>query len=167
MPTTEAPARVSAVPRRLRLVCALAAAAVVVGMVVVGLLLPDSSTGVVQFGWADQVAVIGIGICLGIGILTLGRSRVDADAAGVRGPQRVRPARAAVGRGAGGALRPASSSWASLLLTNGDEVSLLAVQAVDREHTVRAVEGLRALLAAARAAEEAAAPPRPPLLYDD
>ena len=45
------------------------------------------------------------------------------------------------------------SPWASLVLRNGDEVALLAVQAVDKERAVRAVEGLRALLAAAHAQE--------------
>ena len=55
------------------------------------------------------------------------------------------------------------SSWATLVLTNGDELPLLAVQAADKEHTVRAVEGLRALLAEAKAAEPAPLP----LLYDD
>ena len=162
MSAPEVPARVSAVPRRLRLVCVLAAAVVVTAMVVVGLLLPDSSTGVVEFGWADQVAIIGIGVCLGSGILTLGRSRVDADASGVRARNlfvtHVYP------WGAVRAVRfDRHSSWASLLLVNGDEVSLLAVQAGDREHAVRAVEGLRALHAAAKAAE----PPPVPLLYDD
>ena len=47
------------------------------------------------------------------------------------------------------------------MLENGDEVSLLAVQAVDRERAVRAVEGLRALRAAARRED----PKPPPLLY--
>ncbi len=162
MPVTDAPARVSAVPRRLRLVCALAAAVVVVVMVVVGLLLPGSSTGVVQFGWADQVAIIGIGVCLGAGILTFGRSRVDADASGVR--VRNLFVRHELPWAAVRAVRfDRHSSWASLLLVNGDEMSVLAIQAGDREHAVRAVEGLRALLAQAQAAE----PPRPPLLYDD
>ena len=54
------------------------------------------------------------------------------------------------------------SAWASLLLENGDEVSLLAVQAIDRERAVQAVEGLRALRAAARAKD----PVPPPLLYE-
>ena len=162
MAAPEAPARVSAVPRRLRLVCALAAAVVVAAMVVVGLLLPDSSTGVVQFGWADQVAIIGIGVCIGAGILTLGRSRVDADASGVR----VRNVfvRHELPWAAVRAVRfDRHSAWASLLLTNGDELSVLAVQAGDKEHAVRAVDGLRALLAQARAAE----PPPLPLLYDN
>ena len=55
------------------------------------------------------------------------------------------------------------SPWASLVLRNGDEVALLAVQAVDKERAVAGVEGLRALRAAARAND----PVRPPLLYDD
>ena len=55
------------------------------------------------------------------------------------------------------------SPWASLLLENGDEISVLAVQAADREYAVRTVEGLRALHAAKRAQD----PVRPPLLYDD
>ena len=162
MPASGAPAPVRAVPRRLRLVCALGAAVVVAAMTVVGLLLPSSSTGVVQFGWADQVALIGIGVCLGLGILTFGRSRVDADATGVR----VRNVfvRHDLPWAAVRSVRfDRHSSWASLLLTNGDELSLLAVQAADKEHTVRAVEGLRALLAEARAAEPAPLP----LLYDD
>lgn len=131
-------------------------------MVVVGLLLPESSTGVVQFGWADQVAIIGIGVCIGAGILTLGRSRVDADATGLR----VRNVfvRHELPWTAVRALRfDRRSPWASLLLTNGDEVALLALQAVDKEHAVRAVDGLRALLAQAKAAE----PAPPPLLYDN
>ena len=162
MPTADAPASVSAVPRRLRAVCALGAAVVVAAMVVVGLLLPESTTGVVQFGWADQVAVIGIGICLGLGILTIGRSRVDADAAGVR-VRNVFVNHELPWAAVRSVRFDRHSSWASLLLTNGDEVSLLAVQAVDKEHAVRAVEGLRDLLAAARAAEPAPLP----LLYDD
>ena len=157
-----APARVSAVPRRLRLVCALAAAVVVAAMVVVGVTLPSSSTGVVAFGWVDQVAMIGLGVCLGAGILTLGRSRVDADSSGVA--VRNLFVRHVYPWAAVRAVRfDRHSSWASLLLTNGDEVSVLAVQAGDREHAVRAVDGLRALLAQAKAAEPAPIP----LLYED
>jgi hypothetical protein len=162
VPAPVAPARVSAVPRRLRLVCALGAAVVVAAMVVVGLTLPSNSTGVVAFGPVDQVAMIGIGVCLGAGILTLGRSRVDADPSGVAirnlFVRHVYPWTAVK------AVRfDRHSSWASLLLTNGDEVSVLAVQAGDREHAVRAVDGLRALLAQAKAVEPAPVP----LLYED
>ncbi|MGY1715804.1 PH domain-containing protein [Geodermatophilus nigrescens] len=154
---------VSATPRRLRLICAVAAAVVVAVMVVVAVLLTESSTGVVTFGLVDQVAVVGLGLFVGGGVMLAGASRVDADADGVRvrnvlvkhelGWDRVRAVRF-----------DRHSSWASLELTNDDEVAVLAVQAVDRQRALDAVEGLRALLAAHRAAH-----PKPatgPLLYE-
>jgi hypothetical protein len=161
-PSAPAPRPVSAVPRLMRLLCATAAGGVVAVMLVVALTLPSSSTGVVRFGTVDQVAVAGLGLVLGAGLLALGRSRVDADATGIRFRNI-----ALVHELPWSAVRAVAfdrkSPWASLVLRNGDEVSLLAVQAVDKERAVRAVEGLRALLAAARAQE----PVPPPLLYDD
>lgn len=152
----------SAVPRRLRLLLAVLGAVVVGVMVFVALGLKETTNTVVTYRTSDQVAVAGIGLVLAAGILFLGRSRVDADADGVRVRnvvvhhqlpwQAVRAVRF-----------DRKSAWASLLLENGDEVSLLAVQAMDREHAVRAVEGLRALRAAARASD----PVPPPLLYDN
>jgi Bacterial PH domain len=154
---------VSAVPVRMRLVCAVTAAVVVVGMVVVGLLLKVADpTGTVSFHTADQVAMICLGVIIGAGVLLLGRPRVDADRTGLRvrnilvshrlGWEQVRAVRF-----------DRSSSWASLLLTTGEELAVLAIQAADKERAVAAVEGLRALLHAARPAAE----PQPPLLYDD
>jgi Bacterial PH domain len=153
---------VSAVPHRMRVACAVLAAVVVAVMTVVALVLKSSSTGTVRFQTSDQVAMLGIGLAIGAGILFLGRSRVDADAAGVR-----------LRNIAGGRELPWSvvravrfdrkSPWASLLLQNGDEVALLALQAVDGERAATAVEGLRRLLAAARPPVEAG----PPLLYED
>jgi hypothetical protein len=131
-------------------------------MVVVGVLLKSTATGVVTFRTSDQVAMVGLGVLLGAGILLLGRSRVDADVDGVR-------VRNILGRhevpwSAIRAVRfDRNSAWASLLLTNDDELALLAVQAGDRMRAVAAVEGLRALLAHARSLE----PAKPPLLYDD
>jgi hypothetical protein len=156
------PPDVTAVPRRMRQICAACATVVVVAMALVALTLPSSSTGVVRFHASDQVAVAGIGLVLGAAILFLGRSRVDADAAGVR-----------IKNVVGGRTVPWSmvravafdrkSPWATLLLTNDDEMALFAVQALDKERAVQATEGLRALLAAAKAKE----PARPPLLYDN
>ena len=159
---TTPPPAVSAVPRRLRIICAASAAVVVGVMVVVGVLLKSTATGVVTFRTSDQVAMIGLGVLLGAGILMLGRSRVDADADGVR-------VRNILGMhelpwSAIRAVRfDRNSAWASLLLTNDDELAVLAVQAGDKMRAVRAVEGLRALLAHARSLE----PAKPPLLYDD
>jgi hypothetical protein len=146
----------------MRLVCAATAAVVVGAMVIVGALLKSSSTGVVSFHTADQVAMICLGVIIGGGILALGRPRVDADADGIRvrnilgshrlGWELVRSVRF-----------DRSAAWASLLLTTGEELAVLAVQAADKEYAVSAVEGLRALLAASRPAAD----PGPPLLYDD
>jgi hypothetical protein len=150
---------VSAVPRRMRLICAVSAAGIVVVMAVAGLAL-SSSDGVVNYRTSDQIAMAGLGLLLGAGMIALGRFRVDADASGVRIRnlavthelpwQAVRAVRF-----------ERTSAWASLLLENGDEVSVLAVQAMDKEHAVGAVEGLRRLHAAARAKD----PKPPPLLY--
>jgi hypothetical protein len=146
----------------MRVVCAVVGGVVFGALLVVALTLPSNSVGVVEFGVVDQIAIGGLGLILGGAIAWLGRSRVDADAERVRFRnvllthelpwQAVRAVRF-----------DRKSSWASLLLENGDELSVLAVQAVDREYAVRAVEGLRALHAAARAKD----PVRPPLLYDD
>jgi hypothetical protein len=154
---------VHAVPRRMRLVCAVTAEVVAVGLVLAGLFLRIADpTGTVSFHTADQVALGCLGVILGAGILLLGRPRVDADATGLRvrnilaghrlGWDQVRSKRT-----------DRSSSWAALLLTTGEELAVLAVQAVDGERAVVAVEDLRALLHASRPVPE----PGPPLLYDD
>jgi cytochrome c biogenesis protein CcdA len=145
----------------MRLALALTGAVVVAVMVVVAAGLKEMTNTVVTYRTSDQFAIVGLGLVIAAGLVFLGRSRVDADATGVRVRnvvvhhelpwQAVRAVRF-----------ERKSAWASLLLENGDEVSLLAVQAVDREHAVRAVEGLRALRTAARASD----PVPPPLLYD-
>lgn len=146
----------------MRLLCGAVGAVVFGALLVVALTLPSNSTGVVEFGVVDQVAIAGLGLILGVGIGLLGRSRVDADADGVR-VRNVVSTRELSWRAVRAVRFDRKSSWASLLLENGDETAVLAVQAADREHAVRAVEGLRALHAAARAKD----PVPPPLLYDD
>jgi len=146
----------------MRLALALAGVVVVAVMVVVAAGLKETTNTVVTYRTSDQFAIVGLGLVIAAGLVFLGRSRVDADAAGVRVRnvvvhhelpwQAVRAVRF-----------ERTSAWASLVLENGDEVSLLAVQAVDKEHAVRAVEGLRALRAAARASDSVP----PPLLYDN
>ena len=144
----------------MRLICGVVAVLVVVAMAVVALSLRTSSTGVVKFGPADQFAIAGLGLVLGAGIGWLGRSRVDGDAAGVR-VRNVAVTHEFPWQAVRAVRFDLKSSWASLVLENEDEVALLAVQAVDKEYAVRAVEGLRALHAAARAKD----PKPPPLLY--
>jgi hypothetical protein len=146
----------------MRQLCAVLAAVVVAVMAYAALTLKSSSTGVVRFGVVDQFAIGGLGVVIAAGLLALGRSRVDADADSVRFRN------IALGHELPWTMVRAvafdrKSPWASLVLRNGDEVALLALQAVDKQRALRAVEGLRDLLAAAQAKE----PARPPLLYDD
>jgi hypothetical protein len=146
----------------MRLACALAAVVVVLVMLWVALMLPSTTNTVVDYGTVDQVAMAGLGLVMAAGLLWLGRSRVDADADGVRW-RNVAISHALPWSAVRSVRFDRKSSWATLLLRNDDEVTLFAVQAVDKERAVAAVEGLRALLAAAHAKE----PARPPLLYDD
>ena len=146
----------------MRLLCALAAAVVVGIALVVALSLKSASTGVVVFRTDDQIAIFGLGLALGAAILALGRSRVDADAEGVRIRNVV--IRHELPWTAVRAVSFARTSpWATLQLENDDEVAVLAVQAADKERAVQAVEALRALHAAKRAQD----PVKPPLLYDN
>src|SRR3954468_13229220 len=138
---------VSAVPRRLRLACAVVAAAVVVVVGIAALVLKSSSTGVVRFHTSDQVAVFALGLAVAAGILALGRSRVDADADGLR-VRNVLSSRELPWSVVRAVRFDRKRAWATIVLDNGDEVALLALMAVDRERAVAAVEGLRALLAA-------------------
>jgi hypothetical protein len=164
VPDEPAPRPVSAVPRRLRLICVLAAIAIVTVMTVVAVLLKSSTTGVVAFQTADQVAMMSLGLAMGAAVLWVARPRVDADARGIR-----------VRNILGDHELPWSivravrfdrhSPWATLLLTNGDELAVLAVQAADKERAAVAVEGLRALLAASAPADDGGAG-RTPLLHD-
>ena len=162
VPAAVVPATVSAVARRLRLLLAVLAGVVLAVTAFVVLTLPSTTNTVVDYGVVDQIALAGLGILLAVGVMLLGRSRVDADASGVRVRnllvhhdlpwQSVRAVRF-----------ERKSAWGSLALENGDEVSLLGLQAVDGEYAAHAVEGLRALHSAARAND----PVRPPLLYDN
>ena len=163
MPADAPPPPVSAVPRRLRLITALAAAGLVLVMVVVAVLLKESTTGVVSFHTADQVAMVGLGLAMGAGVLLVGRSRVDADVEGLRVRNVVMNHE--LPWSAVRAVRfDRHSPWATLLLTNDDELAVSAVQAADGERALVAVEGLRALLADHQASHFV---PKPDLLYPE
>ena len=160
------PPPVSAVPRRLRLITAVTAAGLVAVMTVVAVLLKSTTTGVVSFQTADQVAMVGLGLAMGAGVLLVGRSRVDADASGLRVRNVVVSHEVpwAVVR----AVRfDQHSPWVTLLLTNDDELAVSAVQAADGERALLAVRGLRALLSDHQARATVAAPPKEDLLYPD
>jgi len=131
-------------------VCWLAAAAVIAVFVVLSVVLGSRGEGGLAFHAGDQAAMVGLGLLVAAGILTLTRPRVVADADRIRirnvlGSYDL-PWEVVV------AIRFADGSpWASLDLADDDQVALMAIQAADKEYAVAAVAGLRRLLAAHRA----------------
>ncbi|GGJ86734.1 hypothetical protein GCM10010123_15420 [Pilimelia anulata] len=144
-------------PQRARLVCRLAAAAVLLVFAGVATVLrrPVNSAEA-AFGVADQVAMVLLGLLGAAGILALTRPRVVADATGIRVRNLV-----------GGYALPWSvvravrfrsgAPWASLELHDDDLLPMMAVQAVDKQYAVDGLRALRALHAAAGPADRAPA----------
>ena len=150
MAAVEVTERVVYRPRKIRWVAGIGAVAVVVLFTAIGFGLHGSAgfddSGSFQRG--DQAAMIGLGVLIGLGFLAFTRPRVTADAEGVK-------IRNVIGNfnlpwSVVRAVRfDRNSPWATLDLHDDDQVSVHALQAVDKEY---AVEGVRALRALHRAA---------------
>ncbi len=107
----------------------------------------DSGKGVFQAG--DQLAMVGLGVLGGLGILLFTRPRVEADERGIR-----------IRNVIGGYDLPwevvrsvqfnRGAPWASVELRDDDLVPVMAVQAADKKYAVETVRSLRGLLAAAQ-----------------
>ncbi len=136
-------------PRKIRIIAWFLAVLVVLAMIVVGVLLKQSNTAALTFRTADQLAMIGLGLIIGGGILVLTRPYVRADATGLvvrnlGGPKHV-PWQVVRSVRFSGAV-----PWATLELEDDDALTLLAIQAVDGESAADATEVLRRLLAESR-----------------
>lgn len=133
-------------PKRVRLVCAAAAVAIVLMFTVIGVSLTGAG-----FQTSDQWGMIILGVLFGAGIMVIARPTVQADAHGIKVKNII-----------GGYELPWSviqkvrfdpgQPWVYLDLVNDDTVGVLAVQAVDKERAVEAVRCLRSLHAQARQA---------------
>ncbi|WP_309114864.1 PH domain-containing protein [Saccharothrix sp.] len=134
-------------PRKIRTVAIASAVFLVVVFTIVGLLLGDTPTGVI-FRTSDQVAMILLGVLLACGVLLLTRPRVRADESGVEVRNVITAHRFEWGEVLHVSF-PDGASWARLELPDDEYVSIMAVQAVDREHAVAAVRALRELHKAA------------------
>jgi hypothetical protein len=141
---------VKARPRRIRILAFVTAPLIVVVFTAVATTLHgriNDEGGTFQSG--DQVAMILLGVLAALGVLIFTRPLVEADAQGIRVQnllgsyqlswQVVRAVR--FNRG---------SSWLTLDLEDDDVVSVLAVQAADKQYAVEVVRQLRALHAAAK-----------------
>jgi hypothetical protein len=130
-------------PKRIRVVAWTSAVFLVAVFTAVGLLLGDTPTGVI-FRVSDQVAMVCLGVLLACGMLLLTRPRVRADAEGVE-VRNVVTAHRFTWQQVLHVSFPDGASWARLELPDDEYVSIMAVQAVDRDHAVAAVRALRDL----------------------
>ena len=126
-------------PRRVRIVCAVAAASIVAVFTIIGI-----SLGGAGFRPEDKWAMIGLGVFFGAGVMLIARPTVQADTEGIKVQniiggyhlpwQVVRKVRFDRGQ-----------PWVYLELEDDDAVAVLAVQAVDKERALEAVRWLRSL----------------------
>ncbi|MEU2613262.1 PH domain-containing protein [Micromonospora sp. NPDC007271] len=132
-------------PRRIRLVCWVSAAAL---LLVFGL-VATSLTGGVGNGYGtfqrgDQLAMIGLGVFGALGILLFTRPRVVADARGVQ-VRNVIGSHELPWEVIRGVRFDRGAPWASLELYDDDLLPMVALQAADKERAVEAVRALRRL----------------------
>jgi hypothetical protein len=134
-------------PHKIRWVAGAGAAGVIVLFTAVSFGLHGTSgfddSG--HFERGDQTAMIGLGILIGLGFLAFCRPRVIADDEGIK-----------IRNVVGGYELPWSvvravrfdrnSPWAQLELFDDEQVSIHALQAVDKDYALDGVRSLRALL---------------------
>jgi hypothetical protein len=122
-----------------------AAFVVAAGLITVGFLLKIRSTGV-YFQTSDQVAMAGLGIVLGAAILLFARPRLRAGAAGLS-VRNVLGDRLVPWTEVVDVSFPRGARWARIDLPGDEYIPVLAIQAVDKERAVDAMDALRALMA--------------------
>ena len=142
---TDPSTTVTARPQRARVICWIAAPVVflVFAFIATGL-HGKTGDGPGTFQRGDQIAMIGLGILAALGVLMFTRPRVVADDKGVQvrnvfGSYAVEweIVRAVTfGRGA---------PWLTLQLHDDDVLTVMAIQAADKDYAVRAARALREL----------------------
>lgn len=132
-------------PRRIRLVCWVSAAALLVLFSAMAVSLSGpTGNGYGNFQRGDGIALAGLGVFLSLGALAFTRPRVEADGRGVR-------VRNLIGsydvpwEVVRGVRFDRGAPWASLELHDDDLLPVLALQAVDKDHAVHGVRALRRL----------------------
>lgn len=113
--------------------------------IVVGVLLKVKTSGVI-FQTSDQVAIAGLGIIIAGGVLLFTRPRLRVGAAGLSvrnlfGDQLIPWSQVT------GVSYPVGKRWARVDLPDDEYIPVMAIQSVDRERAVDAMEAVRALVA--------------------
>jgi Bacterial PH domain len=113
--------------------------------IAIGFLLKVGSTGVV-FQTSDQVAMVLLGLVLAGAVLLFARPRLRVGAAGISvrnllGDKLIQWPDVA------GVSFPAGNRWARIDLPDDEYIPVMAIQAVDKERAVTAMDTLRSLQA--------------------
>ena len=132
-------------PHRTPIFAYVAAFLIAAAHIVVGLLLKIESSGVI-FQTADQVAMALLGLVLAGAVLLFARPRLRVGAAGLSirnllGDKLI-PWPDVVG-----VSFPGGSRWARLDLPDDEYIPVMAIQAVDKDRAVAAMDTVRSLLA--------------------
>lgn len=122
-----------------------AAFIVAAGLIVVGFLLKMRSTGVF-FQTADQVAMGGLGIVLGGAILLFCRPRLRVGRSGLS-VRNMLGERLIAWPDVVDVSFPPGARWARVDLPDDEYFPVMAIQVVDKERAVEAMDAVRALMA--------------------
>jgi hypothetical protein len=112
--------------------------------IAVGLLLKIKTSGVV-FQTADQVAIALLGIIIAGAVLLLARPRLRAGAAGLS-VRNLFGYRLVPWPDVVGVSFPDGARWARVDLADDEYIPLMAIQAVDKDRAVQAMDDVRALM---------------------
>jgi hypothetical protein len=127
-----------------------AAILILAAHVVVGVMLKASSTGVV-FQTADQVAMAGLGVVIAAAVLLFARPRLRAGKSGLA-VRNMLGEKLIAWREVVDVSFPAGARWARVDLSNDEYIPLMAIQVVDKERAVAAMDSVRELLSRYRPA---------------
>ena len=122
-----------------------AAALILAAHVVVGVLLKISSTGVI-FQTADQVAIALLGVVIACVVLLFARPRLRVGAPGVS-VRNLLGDRLIPWSDVVDVSFPLGARWARVDLPDDEYIPAMAIQAVDKERAVEAMDSVRDLLA--------------------
>ena len=117
--------------------------------IVLGLLLKSRSTGV-YFHTSDQVAFAVLGIVIAGAVLLFARPRLRGGPAGL-GVRNLLTEKLIPWEDVVGVSFPVGARWARVELPHDEYVPLMAIQAVDKQRAVAAMDAVRDLMARYRA----------------
>jgi hypothetical protein len=121
-----------------------AAVVILAAHVVIGVMLKASTTGVV-FQTADQVAMVGLGVVIAGVVLLFARPRLRAGRSGLA-VRNMLGEKVIAWPDVVDVSFPAGARWARVDLPDEEYIPLMAIQAVDKERAVAAMDKVRDLL---------------------